>query len=269
MISEKTERFRSLFNNGDRVLVAYSGGVDSTLLLHLLAREARLEVYAVTIKTPYIPGWEVEEAVAVCSSLGINHKIITLPIPETIISNPPDRCYLCKKILFTRIKEYALEINCNIIADGTNADDRGDHRPGMRALSELKILSPLLEAEFTKNDIRSLLREFNVNSWNKPAYACLLTRIPHDTIVDQKMFDTIEKIEKFIHKLGFPGTRARLYDDMVRIECQPGLIDKIMSADTRSAILQYCKSLGIKYVTIDLEGYRTGSMNKPGKPEKL
>ncbi|TFH39162.1 MAG: ATP-dependent sacrificial sulfur transferase LarE [Bacteroidia bacterium] len=263
---EKVELFRDLFKKDDRVLVAYSGGVDSSLLLYLLAAETTTTVFAVTIKTPYIPQWEVDEAVAICKSLEINHKVITLPIPETVITNPPERCYLCKKILFSKITEYASELNCNIIADGTNADDTGDHRPGIKALGELNILSPLLESGFTKNEIRSLLREYNSDIWNKPAYACLLTRIPHDTLVDSGMLRTIEKAERFIHMLGYPGTRVRLHNDLARIECPPLLLDKIFSPEAREEIIKYTKSLGIKYVTLDLEGYRTGSLNKPGKP---
>lgn len=265
MKGEKVERFKNLFNDNDRILVAYSGGVDSSLLLYLLAGTTGSTVYAVTIKTPYIPQWEVDEAAAICSSLDINHKIITLPVPGTIISNPPDRCYRCKKILFSRIKEYASEIGCNIIVDGTNADDRGDHRPGMRALEELKIVSPLLVSGFTKAEIRSLLREYNSEIWNKPAYACLLTRIPHDTVVDIGMLNQVEKAERFIHKLGFPGTRVRLHDDLARIECPPSLIDGILVKGIRDQIISFLKSLDIKYITIDLEGYRTGSLNKPEK----
>jgi len=268
MIREKVERFRKLFNDQDRVMVAYSGGVDSSLLLYLLAGETGSKVFAVTIKTPYIPQWEVDEAAEICKSLNIDHRIISMPIPGTIISNPPDRCYRCKKILFSRITEYASEKGCNIITDGTNADDMGDHRPGLKALEELKVLSPLLESGFTKDDIRTLLREYNSEIWNKPAYACLLTRIPHDTEVSISMLTSIEKAERYIHELGFPGTRVRLHDDLARIECPPGQLEKIFVAENRGRITGYLKSLGISYVTLDLEGYRTGSLNKPEKPVK-
>jgi len=268
MIVEKVERFRKLFKDTDRIMVAYSGGVDSSLLLYLLAGETGSTVFAVTIKTPYIPQWEIDEAAAICNSLKIEHKVISLPIPGAIISNPPDRCYRCKKILFSRITEYAKERGCNIIIDGTNADDLGDHRPGLKALEELKVLSPLLRSGFRKSDIRALLKEYNSEIWNKPAYACLLTRIPHDTVIDIEMLNTIENAERYIHKLGFPGTRVRLHKDLVRIECPPALLDEIFIKEIREKITEYIKSLGINYVTLDMEGYRTGSLNKPEKPAK-
>lgn len=261
MVNKKLEVFKKLFKKGDKVLVAYSGGVDSTLLLYLLVRELGVETLAVTIKTPYIPKWEVEEASSLSKTLGIKHNIITLPVPENIRSNPTDRCYLCKKVLFEKIIEHAKENGCNIVADGTNADDRGDHRPGMKALNELNIKSPLLEAGFTKDDIRGLLRDYDLEIWNKPAYACLLTRIPHDTIIDTRMLFNIEEAERYIHKLGFAGTRVRLHDDIVRIECPPALLEEMLMSENRSKIVKFIKSLGVKYITIDLEGYRTGSMN--------
>lgn len=262
MIRAKIDRLKALFKNGDRVLLAYSGGVDSSLLLHLLARETVAGVCAVTIKTPYIPEWEVDEARAMCRTLGVDHTVIDLPLPEIIKSNPADRCYQCKKILFSRIQEYADEKGCNIIADGSNADDRGDYRPGMRALREMNILSPLLEAGFTKEEIRSHLQGLGLEIWDKPAYACLLTRLPHDTIINENSLSIIEKSERYIHTMGFPGTRVRLYNDMVRIECMPVHIDKISEPMVRASIVSFFNSVGIKFVSLDLEGYRSGSMNK-------
>jgi uncharacterized protein (TIGR00268 family) len=261
MINNKIENFKKLFKKEDRVLVAYSGGVDSTLLLYLLAKVAKIDTIAVTIKTPYVPEWEAEEAVELSKSLGIDHDIISLKIPDNIKTNPTDRCYLCKKELFNAIIKHAKTKGCNIVADGTNYDDKGDHRPGMKALSELNIKSPLLEAGFTKRDIRTLLKEYNLKIWNKPAYACLLTRIPHNTNIDLKMLKVIEDSERFIHQIGFPGTRVRKHGEIVRIESPPHLLDKIFEIENRTRIVEYLKSLGIEYVTIDLEGYRTGSMN--------
>ena len=261
-MKQKIESLRKQFAGDDRVMVAYSGGVDSTLLLYLLAREVGVSVQAVTIKTPYIPEWEVEEALSLSRTLGVEHTVITLPVPESIKSNPADRCYLCKKSLFSRIIEHASQKGCNIVADGTNADDRGDHRPGMRALQELEIRSPLLEAGFTKADIRLLLKEYGLDIWDKPAYACLLTRIPHDVCFDSSMLHVIEKAERYIHQRGLPGTRVRLHDDTARIEIPPKLLDGMIDKEIRSDFVSCLKELGIRYVTLDLEGYRTGSMNK-------
>ncbi len=258
-LEDKTERFRNGFSDGDRVLVAWSGGVDSTLLLYLLSRMKNIRVGAVTIKTPYIPGWEVEEASAMAEEKGVDHKIIELDIPDEVLDNPPDRCYLCKKKLFTYIREYAVINGFNIITDGTNADDRGDHRPGMKALSELGIRSPLLEAGFTKQEIRLLLKEYGLSIWNKPAYACLLTRLPHGEKIDQHMLSTLEKAEKWLHDRGFQGLRLRIHGNIARIECDQDYFSEIIRH--RDEIISYLHGSGIKFITLDLEGYRQGSMN--------
>ncbi|MEZ5001308.1 MAG: ATP-dependent sacrificial sulfur transferase LarE [Bacteroidales bacterium] len=203
----------------------------------------------------------MEEARSLCKSFGIEHLTINLPVPESIMNNPKERCYLCKKVLFSRISDYAAEAGCNIVADGTNADDKGTHRPGMRALEEMKIMSPLMIAGFTKADIRSLLQEYDLEIWNKPAYACLLTRVPYNTYIDTRMLHIIELSEKYIHSIGYPGTRVRLHGDIARIECMPESLDEMLTREVRNQVTTYLKSLGIKYITIDLEGYRTGSMD--------
>ena len=261
-IENKIELLRGMFTQSDRIVVAFSGGVDSTFLLYTLSLFKGPEVCAVTIKTPYIPQWEVDEAVSFCKSISVSHKIISLPIPGNIINNPEDRCYKCKLNLFSQIKKYARDRKCNIIADGTNSDDTSDYRPGMKALSELKVRSPLLEAGFTKAEIRSALKEYGLEIWNKPAYACLLTRLPHDTPVKENSLRTVEKAEQYLAEKGFPGTRVRLHNDIARLECQPGFIDIFFNNPIRDDIVSYMKGIGIKYVTLDLEGYKTGSMNK-------
>jgi len=260
-IKNKIMLLRGMFTQSDRVVVAFSGGVDSTFLLYTLSLFKGPEICAVTIKTPYIPQWEVDEAVSFCKSISVSHEIISLPIPGNIINNPGDRCYKCKLNLFSYIKKYARDNGCNIITDGTNSDDTSDYRPGMKALSELKVRSPLLEAGFTKAEIRSALKEYGLETWNKPAYACLLTRLPHDTPVKEESLKTVEKAEQYLAKKGFPGTRVRLHNDIARLECQPGLINILVNGPIRDDIVSYLKSIGIKYITLDLEGYKTGSMN--------
>ncbi len=259
--TQKTEKLVKLFKPTDRILIAFSGGVDSTLLLYQLSKISALDVKAVTIKTPYIPQWEVDEAIAFCKENNIDHEVIELPFPKSIITNPGDRCYRCKKILFSSLKDYSIANGYNIIADGSNADDAGEYRPGMKALEELQIRSPLLEAGFTKRDIRNLLREYGLEIWNKPAYACLLTRIPHDNAVDTKTLYIIEEAELYLKDLGFAGTRVRLHKDIARLECQDHQFILINEKETRFKISSRLKQLGIKYVTIDIEGYRTGSMD--------
>jgi len=256
---KKISFLKGQFAETDRIILAYSGGVDSTFLLYLLSSIDGLEMEAMTIKTPYIPQWEVDEAVGICSDLGVTHKILNLDIPDSIITNPADRCYLCKKVLFTRIREYAIKQGFNIIADGSNADDIGEYRPGIRALKELEIRSPLLEAGFTKKEIRMHSRNVGLNSWGKPAYACLLTRLPHNIPVDKENLRAIELGEKYLHDAGFTGLRLRMHGEIARLECDPVYFKEII--ENRDRIISYLKNLGIRYVTIDIEGYRSGSMN--------
>ncbi len=260
-IDKKIGKLKGLFSQSDRILLAFSGGVDSTFLLYTIARIFKLKVRALTVKTPYIPQWEVDEAISFCQEYNIEHKVVDLPFPRSIISNPHDRCYRCKKVLFSEIKNYAGENQFNIIVDGSNADDLSDYRPGIRALDELKILSPLIKSGITKEEIREQLKSWELEIWNKPAYACLLTRIPHDTEVDEKMLYIIEQAELFIKDLGFAGTRVRLHGDIARLECYPKYIEEINKNKVRSVIISRLKELGIKHITLDMEGYKMGSLN--------
>ena len=260
-VENKVRLLGSSFGLSDKILVAYSGGVDSSFLLYVLKMFSEAKVAAITVKTSYIPEWEVEEAKSFCKSLDIFHEVIELPLPEAIIMNPPDRCYLCKSILFGHIKTYAAGKGFNIVADGSNADDKKDYRPGMRALRELDIRSPLLETGFTKEEIRSQLREFGLDIWDKPAYACLLTRIPYNTRIDINDLEIIEKGEKLLHRLGLRGARVRLHKNLVRIELNPAYFNKVMDDMVRKEIISSFKASGIEYISLDLEGYRMGSMN--------
>lgn len=259
---DKIEKLLSAFKPSDRILVAFSGGVDSTFLLYLLKTRSNAEVCAITVKTPYIPDWEIEEAKSFCRSLAVKHKIIELGLPGAIKENPGNRCYLCKTILFNSIKKFAKEEGYNIIADGSNADDTSDYRPGLRALKELNIMSPLLEAGLVKKEIRNELKEYGLEIWDKPAYACLLTRLPYNYEIDPDDLHKIEESELFLHRLGFRGARVRLQDKSARIEVSPEHFEKIIKEETRSGIIRSFKAAGIDYISLDLEGYRTGSMNK-------
>ncbi|MFO7756409.1 MAG: ATP-dependent sacrificial sulfur transferase LarE [Bacteroidales bacterium] len=257
----KIAEIYSSFKNTDNILVAFSGGVDSSFLLYVLKTFSDVNVSAVTIKTPYIPQWEVDEAISFCKSLDISHSLIKMPLHKSVIMNPEDRCYRCKSILFNKIKEHAVSGGFNIIADGSNADDKKDYRPGMKALKELDIRSPLLEAGFTKDMIRKHLKDFGLEIWNKPAYACLLTRIPYNTEIDMRDLNIIEESERFLHKLGFPGTRVRLHGKMARIETNSRFFEKMIETGIRERIIHTFKAAGIKFVSLDLEGYRMGSLN--------
>jgi uncharacterized protein len=263
-IKDKLNKLDSILGDLDSFAVAFSGGVDSTFLLHRSHLVRKSAIIGVTIRTPYIPSREIDEAIGFTSRYNIRHTILDLDFPEIIRTNPIDRCYLCKKTLFNGILSFARENNFNHIIDGTNADDTRDFRPGIAALRELGIRSPLLESGLTKMEIRELSREADLDIWDKPAMACMLTRIPYDTVINENMLRMIEAAENMLLDLGYPGTRVRLHGDLARIECMPGYIEKMVHNPDREHIITNLKKIGFRYVSLDLEGYRTGSSN----PEK-
>jgi uncharacterized protein len=229
--------------------------------LHRAHKVRKSAIVAITIRTPYIPSREIDDAVEFTRSFGIKHKIIDIAFPEMIRNNPIDRCYLCKKAIFTDLLSFAKKNNFQFVVDGTNADDTGDFRPGIKALNELGIRSPLLESGLTKKDIRELSREEDLDIWDKPAMACLLTRIPYDTEISQGTLQLVEEAENMLFELGYPGTRVRIHGDLARIECLPGYIEKIIHNPDKEHIISNLKKIGFRYVSLDLEGYRTGSSN--------
>ena len=261
MSEQKEEKLDSILNDLVSFVVAFSGGVDSSFLLHRAHSLRKRDVIAVTIRTPYIPANEISDAIEFTSRHGIRHKVLDIDLPEIIRNNPLNRCYLCKKNLFTEIMEFARKNNLRYVVDGTNADDTGDFRPGMKALQELGVRSPLLEAGLTKEEIRQLCKREGLEIWGKPAMACLLTRIPYDTEITEDDLRMIEAAENLLFEAGFPGTRVRIHRDLARIECLPGYIEKIIQKPIREQIISGLKKLGFRYVSLDLEGYRTGSSN--------
>jgi uncharacterized protein len=264
MLQDKIEKFDSILIKLKSFVIAFSGGVDSTFVLHRAAQLKNLRFTAITIRTVYIPKREIEEAVRFCKTNGINHTILDLPFPEGIRSNPVERCYVCKKLLFGEIKKFAESNNYNYIIDGTNADDKGDFRPGLIALSELGIRSPLMESGLIKHEIRELSQKAGLPTWDKPAYACLLTRIPYDTVITEIDLRMVEAAEQFLFEKGYFGARVRLHGDIARIECMPGYLGKMVQEPDREHIIDNLKKIGFRYISLDLEGYRTGSLN----PEK-
>ena len=264
MVQDKLKKLDSILKDLKSFVIAFSGGVDSTFVLHRASQLWRVKVAAVTIRTIYIPKREIDEAVAFCKTHGIEHTILDISFPEEIRFNSVDRCYLCKKQLFVQIKKFADENSFNHIVDGTNGDDNGDFRPGLKALKEMGIVSPLMEAGLTKQEIRELSQKAGLPTWDKPAYACLLTRIPYDTIITEKDLRMVEEAEHFLFEKGYFGTRVRLHGDIARIECMPGYLGKMVQDPDREHIIDNLRKIGFRYISLDLEGYRTGSLN----PEK-
>lgn len=246
----------------EKVLVAFSGGVDSTFLLKAAKDAIGENALAVTFNSPYIPSWEIEEAKEFTKDLAVKHLIINMPIINEIKDNPENRCYLCKKAVFRSAIDAAEKENIKYVLDGTNADDTRDYRPGMKALKELNIKSPLLELGFTKEDIRLISKELGLLTWDKPAYACLLSRIPYGEKIEIEKLKKIEKAEMYLMSLGFKAVRVRSHEDIARIEVPKNQRFKFLNEELLDDIVNNLKSYGFKYVTLDLEGYRTGSLNE-------
>jgi uncharacterized protein len=261
VMSEKYIELVSYLKGLKRVLVAFSGGVDSTFLLKAAKDALGDNAAAVTVNSPYIPSWEIEEAKEFTEKMGIKHDFIKVGIIDEIKNNPSDRCYLCKKAVFSMIKEKAINEGFDYVIDGTNLDDIKDYRPGIKALNELEIVSPLLECKITKSEVREMSKDLNLLTWNKPAGACLLTRIPFDTTLEIDDINRIEKAEKYLRDKGIYAVRVRSHGDLARIEIDPTIREQLFNTDFLDEISITLKEYGFKYVTIDAAGYKMGSLN--------
>jgi pyridinium-3,5-biscarboxylic acid mononucleotide sulfurtransferase len=245
-----------------KVVLAFSGGVDSTFLLKASKEALGDNVKAVTILSPYIPKWEIAEAEELVKKIGVQHEIIEAPIIDSIKFNPEDRCYLCKTAVFSMILDVARKQGYNYVIDGTNFDDIGDYRPGLKALKELEVKSPLLECKLTKAEIRTFSKELGLNTWDKPAYACLLTRIPYGNELKVEDFVKIENAEKYMMSIGFKAVRVRCHGDLARVEVAKSDRSKLFNEELLDTIAKKIKECGFKYVTLDMQGYRVGSFNE-------
>ncbi len=245
------------------VIVAFSGGVDSTFLLKVAKDELGEKVIGVTATSSTYPEREFKEAKRLAEEIGVRHIIIESE--ELNISgfkeNPPNRCYFCKGELFGKLKEVAEKEKIRFIADGSNLDDVSDYRPGRKAAEELGVRSPLKEAGFTKENIRALSKELELKTWNKQSFACLASRFPYGKEITSDKLSMVDKAEDFLLSMGFRQVRVRHYDEMARIEVSKDEIKKLLNNGTSEKISKRLKEIGFKYVTVDLEGYRTGSMN--------
>lgn len=245
------------------VAVAFSGGVDSSLLLKLACQAAKnTTVYAVTIQSELQPQNDLEIAKTVAMEMGAKHVVLTIhELQEAgIQTNPKDRCYLCKKYLFGQIRQFAAQKGITQILEGTNEEDLHKYRPGIRAIRELGIFSPLAAVGMTKEEVRTLANEYGISVANRPSAPCLATRFPYGTTLCLEALARVERAEQYLHELGFWNVRVRVYGEIVRIEVEN---DQLMEAVAkRENINSYLKTLGYHYITLDLEGFRSGSMDE-------
>lgn len=258
----KYDELKKYLSTLNSVAVAYSSGVDSTFLLKTAVDTLpRDNVLALTAKSHSFPKRELNESIQFCKSENIRQ--IVFESEELLIdgfsNNPPDRCYICKKELFSKIKGIADENNINAVLEGSNADDINDYRPGMRAVSELKILSPLKKVGLTKDEIRALSKQLGLKTWNKQPFACLSSRFVYGEKITVQKLDMIDKSEQLLLDLGFKQVRVRIHNDVARIEVLPNETERVMQF--KDTIYSKFKEYGFRYVTLDLGGYRTGSMN--------
>lgn len=243
------------------VLVAYSGGVDSTFLLKVAKDVLGKDVLAVTADSPTYPKDELIFSRKAARAMGVKHKIIRTAEDKNPLfrANPRNRCYYCKKELFGRLKKIAGQEKIKFVVDASNISDQSDYRPGSLARKKLAVRSPLAEAGFTKQDIRQESKKLRLSTWQKPSLACLASRIPYGTKISPVILSRIEKAENIIKGLGFGQVRVRHYNGLCRIEVDKPALPKLLAK--KNLFVEKFKTLGYNYITVDLEGYRTGSMN--------
>lgn len=263
-LQEKTDKLKCYLQSLESVVVAFSGGVDSSFLLMAAFNALGDRVLAVTARSATYPEREYREAVEFAQKYGIRHLTITSEELEVegFSDNPVNRCYLCKNELFIKLKEVAKANNVKHVVEGSNVDDIGDYRPGLQAVAELGIKSPLRENGFTKEEIRQLSREMGLKTWNKPSYACLSSRFPYGEKITKEKLEMVDKAEQFLIDSGFSQTRVRHHGDLARIEICEDEFARFMDKEFRNILYNTFKELGFTYTALDLKGYRTGSMNE-------
>ncbi len=262
MLEKKLDSLKEILRSLESVAIAYSGGVDSTFLSKVAFDVLGDNAIAVTARSETYPRSEFEEAIEFAGKIGIKHETIVseeLDIPE-FSDNPVNRCYYCKKELFTRLKNVAREHGFKHVADGSNYDDLDDYRPGMQAVEELDVRSPLQEAKLTKADIRELSKKLGLPTWDKPSFACLSSRFPYGSKITREKLSAVGEAEIFLRSLGIRQLRVRHHDQIARIEVTEEDMEVLFQ--NREQIVKKLRELGYTYVTMDLQGYRTGSMNE-------
>ncbi len=268
---EKYRSLRAILREMGSVAIGYSGGVDSSLLLKVAVDELGPRALAMIGRSETYPTREFEEAVALAGQLGARYVVVRTEETDDLKfkENPPDRCYYCKSELFDKLKELADREGIAWIADGTITDDAGDFRPGMRAKSEKSVRSPLLEAGLSKDDVRALSRQLGLPTWDKPSFACLSSRFPYGTGITRENLSRVDLAETFLRDAGFRRFRVRFHDaTTARLELAPEDMPRMLEPAFRQELVQHFKELGFVYITLDLQGYRTGSMNEILSPRE-
>lgn len=262
-MKEKLDELRGLLRQTSSALVAFSGGVDSTFLLKMAQESLGEKVVAATATSPIHPPWQTEEARKIASGLKVNHVFVRTKEldDEEFSSNPPQRCYFCKRSLFSKLEEIAKRYTLSCILDGSTSDDLHDFRPGAKAAAECGVRSPLRDIGFSKVEIRQALKDLGLPSWNKPSSSCLATRIPYGSKITLEKLQRIEQGERFLRDLGVGQVRLRDHGDIARIEVQREDMPLFLDRGLHVKLIERLRALGYHYVTLDLEGYRTGSMN--------
>lgn len=259
----KTKKLKNILDAMGSALITFSGGVDSALLLHIASEILKEKIKAVTFVSPIFPKNDIVKAENFTSISGINHIKIKLDVlsNKDFLRNDGMRCHFCKLTMIKELKKEAKKHSLDYIIDGSNLDDMKDYRPGLKAAQKSGIRSPLLEAGFTKKDIRKEAKERKVGLWNRPSSACLASRIAFGTFINEKNLSMIESGEEFLHQLGFKEVRVRYHPPIARVEVSRGGILRLAKLPIRHKVVGKLEELGFKYITLDLSGYRTGSMN--------
>lgn len=263
-MSDKQEKLEKLLESYKRVAVAFSSGVDSTYLLKMAQKVLGENVIAVTASSCSFPKRELEEAKTFCRENGIRHIVVEseeLDI-DGFRQNPKNRCYLCKHELFEKILSIAKENGIETVVEASNTDDDGDYRPGLVAVKELGIESPLRHVGLSKKEIREYSKELGLPTWNKQSFACLSSRFVYGETISEEKLTMVDQAEQLLLDMGFHQLRVRIHDKLARIEVHPSEFEKIMQEENRTKIFHKLKQYGFTYVTLDLQGYRTGSMNE-------